>query len=195
MKKTITFSFFPLCFIVKRAELVRLKLQASHSYHHWLNDLRTAPQHFPRIPTVCTEPQFLDLIGTKVLRVSSLLFTVASTHGYYSPLEQKWVETGFLYKHCIQKPQVWELSRLWPETSTKSYVREFSSSTPRNKPLGVKLCYSSIIYWDVKLFFMGLTLAVPFSWSYVVKYSKQVEIRNFREYERKISVQCKYWWL
>ncbi len=31
-------------------------------------------------------------------------------------------------KHCIWKPQVWELSRLCPETSTKSYVHEFDFS-------------------------------------------------------------------
>jgi len=30
-------------------------------------------------------------------------------------LEHKWFETGLLCKHCIQKPQVWELSRLYPE--------------------------------------------------------------------------------
>jgi hypothetical protein len=60
---------FSILCTFKRAELVRLKLQDSHSYHHWLNDLRTAPQHFPRIPTVYTEPQFLDVIGTEVLKV------------------------------------------------------------------------------------------------------------------------------
>ncbi len=39
-----------------------------------------------------TEAEFLDVIGTKVLRVSSLLFTVSSTNGFYSPpppLEQQ----------------------------------------------------------------------------------------------------------
>jgi hypothetical protein len=30
-----------------------------------------------------------------------------------------------LVKHCLQKPQVWELSRLCPETSIKLYVHEF----------------------------------------------------------------------
>ncbi len=41
------------------------------------------------------------------------------------PSQQKWFETGLYCNHCIQKPQVWELSRLWPETSIKFYVHEF----------------------------------------------------------------------
>ncbi len=28
----------------------------------------------------------------------------------------KWFETGLQCKHCIRKPQIWELSRLCPET-------------------------------------------------------------------------------
>ncbi len=34
-------------------------------------------------------------------------------------------ETGLYYKHCTRKPQVRELSRFCPETSTKLYVDEF----------------------------------------------------------------------
>jgi hypothetical protein len=43
-----------------------------------------------------TEAESLNVIGTKVLRVSFLLFTVTSTYGFYSPppFEQKWFETG-----------------------------------------------------------------------------------------------------
>ncbi len=41
------------------------------------------------------------------------------------PPQQKWFETGLYCKHCIWKPKVWKLSRLHPETSTKSYVHEF----------------------------------------------------------------------
>ncbi len=40
------------------------------------------------------------------------------------------------FKKSIQKPQVWELSRLCPETSTKLYVHEFgfcSRAQPHNK--------------------------------------------------------------
>ncbi len=36
-----------------------------------------------------------------------------------------WLETDLWCKNCIRKPQVWELSRLCSETSTKFYVHEF----------------------------------------------------------------------
>ncbi len=45
---------------------------------------------------------------------------------YTPPPPQKWFENGFYCKHYLRKPQVWELSRLCPETSTKLYVHEFS---------------------------------------------------------------------
>jgi hypothetical protein len=35
--------------------------------------------------SLTSEAEFLEVIGTKVLRVSSLLFTVTSTNGFYSP--------------------------------------------------------------------------------------------------------------
>jgi hypothetical protein len=38
-------------------------------------------------------------------------------------------ETFLWSKHCKRKPQVWELSRLCPETSTKLYVHEFGFSS------------------------------------------------------------------
>jgi hypothetical protein len=45
-----------------------------------------------------TEAEFLDVIGTKVLRVAPLLFTITSNRIYPPgpppPLEQKWFETG-----------------------------------------------------------------------------------------------------
>ncbi len=42
------------------------------------------------------------------------------------PHEQKSVETIVCNcKHCIRKPQVWELPRLCPETSTTLHVHEF----------------------------------------------------------------------
>jgi hypothetical protein len=47
--------------------------------------------------TIYPEAEFLDEIGTKVLKVkfSSLLFTVTSTNGFpLPPLGQKWFETG-----------------------------------------------------------------------------------------------------
>ncbi len=74
-----------------------------------------------------SEAKLLDVFGTKAFRVSSLLFIVTSTKRFYlnppPPPKQNWVETG---KHCIQKPLIWELSRLWPETATKLFVHEFS---------------------------------------------------------------------
>jgi hypothetical protein len=42
-----------------------------------------------------------------------------------TPLDQKWFETALQCKHCKRKRQVWELSRLCPETSTKFYLHEF----------------------------------------------------------------------
>ncbi len=56
--------------------------------------------------------EFLDVIGTKFF----FLFAIHRIR------EQKWFETGLyglLCKHCIWKPQVWELLRLYPETSMK----------------------------------------------------------------------------
>jgi hypothetical protein len=58
-----------------------------------------------RQPSACPEAEFLDIMGTKVLRVSSLLFTVTSTDKLYLPLQQKGFETGLYCKHCIRKPQ------------------------------------------------------------------------------------------
>jgi hypothetical protein len=46
-----------------------------------------------------------------------------------SPLEQKWFETGLQCKHRVRKPQVWELSKLCPKTSTKLYIHEFGFCT------------------------------------------------------------------
>jgi hypothetical protein len=62
------------------------------------------------------EAEFLDVIGTKVLRVFSLQFTVNSKQIF---------ETGLSRKHCTRKPQALELSRLCTETSTTLYVHEF----------------------------------------------------------------------
>ncbi len=40
------------------------------------------------------------------------------------PLEQELFDTD-----CMRKPQIWELSRLWPEASTKLDVQEFGLSS------------------------------------------------------------------
>jgi hypothetical protein len=46
--------------------------------------------------------------------------------GFYPPPPPgaKLIWNWFL-KYCVRKPQVWELTRLCPETSTKLYVHEF----------------------------------------------------------------------
>ncbi len=46
---------------------------------------RTPELSVPPPPPPTPEAEFLDVIGTNVLRVSSLLFTVNSTNGFYSP--------------------------------------------------------------------------------------------------------------
>ncbi len=78
------------------------------------------------------EAEFLYVIGTKVLRVF-LLDSIQTDFTTPPPPhnQQKWFETRC--KRCIWKPQVWELSRLCPETSTKAYVLEFGSA--RSFPL------------------------------------------------------------
>ncbi len=53
-------------------------------------------------------------------------------HNWHNSLQQKWFETFLSCKHCIWKPQVWKLSRLWPETSMKLYVHEFGFSIVRS---------------------------------------------------------------
>jgi hypothetical protein len=53
------------------------------------------------------EAEFLDVIGTKVLRVFLLAI---HSHLYQRipppPPEEKWVDTGLQCKHCTRKPQV-----------------------------------------------------------------------------------------
>ncbi len=54
---------------------------------------------------------------------------------HFTPLSP-WVKVGWNWfimysKHCIQKPLVWEFSRLCLETSTKLYVHEFGFGVDR----------------------------------------------------------------
>jgi hypothetical protein len=62
----------------------------------------------------CPEAEFLNVVGSS-LKV--FLFAIHSHlyYGFYSPPPLS--KSGL--KHCIRKLQVWELSRLCPETSTK----------------------------------------------------------------------------
>jgi hypothetical protein len=71
-----------------------------------------------------TEAKFLDAIGTILLAVSQSPLLTDFTPP--PPQHHEWFETG--YKHCIRKPQVWELSRLFPEpgfwTGTQNIAKE-----------------------------------------------------------------------
>jgi hypothetical protein len=79
------------------------------------------------------EAEFSDVIGTKNIKSFSPCYSQSHLWtDFNSPPPQKnnkWFETGLYCKHCILKPQVWELSRLWSETSTKLYVHEFGFYT------------------------------------------------------------------
>ncbi len=110
---------------------------------------RRAP---PLLSSSWTEAELLDEIQTKVLKVFLLaiqshlysfalrflsLKTHATPYSFYSALlytickeerRKNWYKTtpySLGFKKSMQKPQVWELSRLCPETSKKLYVHEF----------------------------------------------------------------------
>ncbi len=74
----------------------------------------------------CTEAEFLNVIVTKVLRV---FFLSIHSHLYYRillpPLNKSDLKLVCNVNIVYKKPQVGELSRLCPETSTKLYVHEF----------------------------------------------------------------------
>ncbi len=104
------------------------------------------------------EAEFMDEIQTKVLRVFLLtihshlysfalrfifLQTYATSYSFYSSVkEDNLIEnhTPFpIVKKSIQKPQVWEHSRLCPETSMKLNFHEFGfcRTCNRSSPLSV----------------------------------------------------------
>ncbi len=105
---------------------------------------------FPCVHTsdrTCAESEVLDKIQTKVLRVFLLvihshLYSFA-LYLYFFILTQPLTVSGkedegkpdrnhtpsLWFKKPIQKPQVWELSRLCPETATWLYVHEFGFCT------------------------------------------------------------------
>ncbi len=87
-------------------------------------------------PRDYTEAEFLDEIQKKVLKVFLLatqshlysfaliflfLQTLATSISFYSAL-WKTTPPSLWFKKSVQKPQVWELSRLGPETSKKLYA-------------------------------------------------------------------------
>ncbi len=115
----------------------------SHGFYPWLwLWLCMVPLH-----GISAEAEFLDEIQTKVLRVFppsfsqsplqlcheifvyffklTLPFTVTTVQLLYTVKEKggnpdrKPYPLSLWFKKSIQKPKVWELSRLWPETSMK----------------------------------------------------------------------------
>jgi hypothetical protein len=84
---------------------------------------------------VCPADEFLGVIGTKVLRVSSLLFTVASTNGFSPPPppQQKRIETGLYYNilYGNLKSENSKDQRLCPEPQRnfEIHVHEFGFFT------------------------------------------------------------------
>ncbi len=70
--------------------------------------------------TLSPEAEFLDVIGTKIIRVLLL------ADGYYSPVPLRKSDLKLVDNvNRIREPQVWELSRLCSETSTKLCIHEF----------------------------------------------------------------------
>ncbi len=84
---------------------------------------------FDALVKTCPEAEFLVVIGTKVLRVFLLaIYSHAPLPMDFTPLPPTPSKSGLklvcnLNMYCI--PQVWELSRLCPETSNKLYVHEY----------------------------------------------------------------------
>ncbi len=120
----------------------------------------------------CTEAEFWGEIQTKVWRVFLLACysqskSIALHWDFYffkvtQPLtvsrvtgsivkekrRKTWWKTippSLWFKKSIQKPQVWELSRLWLESSTKLYVHEFGFSTKQEENMLRKLSSSITI--------------------------------------------------
>ncbi len=75
--------------------------------------------------------EFLDVIGTRSLKSFPPCYSDTSTNGFYSsPSPPPFSKSGLKLVCDLnivygRKPQVWELSRLCPEASTKLYVHEF----------------------------------------------------------------------
>ncbi len=113
---------------------------------------------------LCPEAAFFGEIQTKVLRVflfalsflfhqihatfycfyiqfSYVLYTVKEKGGN---LLEKPYYLFLCFKKSIQKPQVWELSRLCPENSTKLYVHEFGLTTVQHCLAGLKLTIAGV---------------------------------------------------
>ncbi len=58
----------------------------------------------------------------------AFIFPTSEVTGFIGLCRLTLVSFSLFCKHYIRKPQVWELSRLCPETSTILYVHEFGFS-------------------------------------------------------------------
>ncbi len=76
---------------------------------------------------------FFKLTQPLTIFTIQLLYTVQEKGG--KP-DRKLYPPCPCFKKSIQKPQVWELSRLGPETSTKLYVHEFGFCSPERRKIG-----------------------------------------------------------
>jgi hypothetical protein len=92
----------------------------------------------------CPEAEFMDAIGTKVLRVFLLALLTDFTP---SPLEQKWFETGLYCKHCI-----------WYGTITVKKAVELLDAPSKNTFLKSNKYdrIVEIVYLDTYVFFSPL---------------------------------------
>jgi hypothetical protein len=125
----------PLLDIVLFGKHWRGTLSHLTSYLH--SDVRTAQSDKKLIKSQqCTKVEFLDVIGTKVSRVFLLsihtrshLYKRILLHPPPPPLSKSGLKLVCNVNIVLRKPQVWELSILCPETSTKLYVHEFGFGT------------------------------------------------------------------
>ncbi len=126
----------------KNASLINFPVGIQYIFHSSRNTVHQQ---------ACPEAEFLEEIQTKVLRVFLLaihshfysfalrflfLQIHATSYSFYSLVtvhcegerRKTWEKTlppSLSLKKSIQKPQVWEIWRLGPETSTKLYIHEF----------------------------------------------------------------------
>ncbi len=112
------------------------------------------------------EAEFLEEIQTKVfLAIRSQFYsfalrflflqTHATSYSFYSSVSvdsKRWRKTwektippSLWFKKSIQKPHVWQLQRLCPETSTKLYVHEFGF---RARSTSLDLFQITYFMWD-----------------------------------------------
>jgi hypothetical protein len=72
---------------------------------------------------------YLEISLTYCIYTVKLLYTVKEKGGKHD--RKPYPSPSLWFKKSIKKPQVWKLSRLCPETSTKLYVHKFAFCTRR----------------------------------------------------------------